>query len=257
MLDLWHALILGLVEGITEFLPISSTGHLILASRALGLSGDFLKSFEIIIQLGAILAVPFFFGRRLLANSLIWKKVLFAFLPTATVGALVYPLVKEYFLSNTTLVLWALGLGGLGLIIFEKWHQSRPELSLNLEQLSYRQALLIGLAQVAAFVPGVSRAAATIVGGLALGLPRRVIVEFSFLLAMPTMLAASGLDLVKNMGSFSGEQFGVLTVGFLVSFLSASLAIKYFLRFLEHHTFTGFGWYRIIIAGFGLILFLA
>lgn len=255
MLELWHALVLGLVEGVTEFLPISSTGHLILASRALGLSGDFLKSFEIIIQLGAILAVPIFFGRRLMANLAIWKRVLVAFLPTAIIGALVYPLVKEYLLDNTALVLWALGLGGLGLIIFEKWHQARPELVVSLEQVTYRQVFLIGLAQTLAFVPGVSRAAATILGGLALGLPRRAIVEFSFLLAIPTMLAASGLDLVTNFSSFSGDQVGVLAVGFLVSFLSAYLAIKYLLRFLERHTFTGFGVYRIVLAlAAGLII---
>ncbi len=255
MLDLSHALILGLVEGVTEFLPISSTGHLVLTSHFLGLSGDFLKSFEIIIQLGAILAVPIFFGRRLLANLAIWKRVLLAFVPTAIIGALVYPLVKGYFLDSTTLVLWALGLGGLGLIIFERWHQGRPELAVNLEQINYRQALLIGLAQVLAFVPGVSRAAATILGGLALGLPRRAIVEFSFLLAIPTMLAASGLDLVKNINSFSGAQFGILLTGFLVAFVSAYFAIKYFLRFLEHHTFTVFGVYRIVLAlAAGLII---
>lgn len=250
MLVWYHALVLGVVEGLTEFLPVSSTAHLILAARVLGLGGSpFLKSFEIVIQIGAVLAVLGVYGRSLVSGRALWGKLLAAFLPAAVIGLLLYPVVKTYLLASLPLVTWTLGLGGVVLVVFERWHLGReasPVVDIN--EISYRQALLIGLAQSVAIVPGVSRAAATIVGGLALGLPRRVIVEFSFLLALPTIAAAAGLDLVKNAGAFSPDQFGILAIGLLTSFAVAWLAIKYFLRYVAKHDFTLFGVYRIFLA---------
>ncbi|MBI5466046.1 MAG: undecaprenyl-diphosphate phosphatase [Candidatus Kerfeldbacteria bacterium] len=256
-MGLLQSLILGLVEGVTEFLPISSTGHLILTTRLLGLdSTEFVKSFEIIIQLGAILAVVVLYWRTLFVNWAIMKRLAVAFLPTAVIGLALYRLVKQYLLGSNAVVLWAMLLGGLALIIFELVHQepeARPD---ELARLPYGTALVIGLCQSLAIVPGVSRAAATIVGGLSLGLSRRAAVEFSFLLAVPTMLAATGLDLFKNASSFSSSQFGVLSAGFIVSFVVALMSIKFLLGFIKQHTFIPFGLYRILAAvSFWLVIF--
>lgn len=249
MPDPLHALVLGIVEGLTEFLPVSSTAHLILVSHFLGLeTSEFLKSFEIIIQLGAILAVLAIYGRTLVQSRELWGKIIAAFVPTAVIGLVFYNVIKTYLLASLGLVTWVLGLGGLALILFEAWYRHRIAGESSLEQITYRQAVLIGCAQSLAIVPGVSRAAATILGGLALGLPRRTIVEFSFLLALPTVAAATGLDLIKNVGAFSLDQFGALAIGFLSSFLVAYLAIKYFLRYIQQHDFTSFGIYRVALA---------
>lgn len=250
------ALILGIVEGITEFLPISSTGHLILASNLLGLfQTEFLKSFEIIIQLGAIAAVVFVYWRSFLKIK-IWQKVLAAFLPTGIIGFFLYKIIKQYLIGNETVVLWALLLGGLALIIFEKSHKEKEGASGEIEDISYKQALGIGICQSLAVVPGLSRSAATIVGGLALGLKRETIVKFSFLLAVPTMLAASGWDLLKNANSFLPEDFNVLAVGFVASFLTALIAIKWLLNFIQKNNFVSFGIYRILAAGIFWLLVL-
>lgn len=244
-----HAIILGIIEGVTEFLPISSTGHLILTSKILQLSQtDFLKSFEISIQLGAILAVVVLYWRSFFVKFEIFKKVIVAFLPTAVVGLIFYKIVKQFLLGNETVVLWALGLGGVFLIIFEIFYHEQEDSIDELEKISWRQSLIIGLCQSIAIIPGVSRAAATIVGGLILGLKRKTIIEFSFLLAVPTMAAATGFDLIKSGGGFSSDQFGLLTVGFVLSFLTAIVAIKFLLRFVKTHSFVSFGIYRIILA---------
>lgn len=250
-----HSIILGIIEGITEFLPISSTGHLILASQLLKIQdSDFLKSFEIIIQLGAILSVVVLYWKTLW-NWMTIKKLFLSFLPTAVIGLALYKIVKTYLLSSTTLVLWSLFLGGIVLIIFELWYKKYLEATLpsetaNLEEglPSYRQAIILGFFQSIAIIPGVSRSAATILGGLWLGMKRKSIVEFSFLLAVPTMLAATGLDLVKNYQSFSSDQFGILAVGFIVSFVVALFAIKFLLQYIRGHDFIAFGIYRIVLA---------
>lgn len=246
-MDIIYASILGIIEGVTEFLPISSTGHLIVTSHLLGLlQSDFLKSFEIVIQLGAILAVILLYWKKL------WKKetlmlLAVGFAPTAVIGFLFYPLVKHYLLGNALVVIITMIVGGVALITFETLYAfkvgSVPEVD---TPISYKHAALLGLFQSIALVPGVSRSAATIVGGLSLGLPRRVIVEFSFLLAIPTMMAATGLDLLKSGSSFSFEQYEMLAIGFVVAFLTALLTIKALLRFIRQHTFTAFGVYRII-----------
>ncbi len=242
------SLILGLVEGITEFLPISSTGHLILTSHILNIaSSEFLKTFEISIQLGAILAVVFLYWRQVFLNLEIIKKILLAFLPTALIGLIFYSVVKKYLLGSETVVLIALFLGGLLLILFEKIHREKPNAETNLENISYKNSFLIGLFQSIAIIPGVSRAAATIIGGLILNISRKTIVEFSFLLAIPTMAAATGLDLIKSPNVLEGNQIYLLLIGFITAFLSAILGIKFLLKFIQTHSFIPFGIYRIAL----------
>jgi undecaprenyl-diphosphatase len=253
-MEIWHSIILGIVEGITEFLPISSTGHLILTSHLLGLPDTvFTKSFEIIIQLGAILSVIFLYWKKLCDVGTI-KKLIVAFIPTGIIGLLLYKIVKTYLLGNTTVVLWSLLLGGIALIAFEMLHKEK-ESDLP-DDISYRQAVIIGICQSFAMIPGLSRSASTIVGGLMLGLKRTTIVEFSFLLAVPTMLAASSLDLIKNYSVFSFDQFGILLVGFIVSFFVALGSIKFLLNYIRKHSFIAFGIYRIALAVIFWIVFL-
>ena len=252
-MSILHAIILGIIEGLTEFLPISSTGHMILASSVLKIpTTEFLKTFEISIQLGAILAVVVLYGKTVLVNWVIMKKILAAFIPTAIVGAIFYKIIKQYLLSSEPVVLWALLIGGVALIVFELLHHEKEAAVGEVQAISYRQAVAIGLFQSLAVVPGVSRAAATIVGGLVVGLKRRTIVEFSFLLAVPTMLVASGFDLLNNIEKFSLSESHLLAVGFITSFGMAILGIKFFLAYIQKRTFIAFGIYRIII----VILFL-
>ena len=247
-MDILHTFILGVVEGVTEFLPISSTGHLILVGELLKIPAtNFQKSFDIIIQLGAILSVIVLYWKTLW-NIEIIKKLIVAFIPTGIIGLSLYHIVKTYLIGNHTIVLWSLLLGGIALIIFELWHKEESTATARIEDISYRQAVYIGLFQSLAIIPGLSRSAATIVGGLVLGLSRVTIVEFSFLLAVPTMLAASGLDLIKNASSFSTDQFGTLALGFVVSFIVAIFSIKFLLGFIKKHNFIPFGIYRIVIA---------
>lgn len=252
MFTFLHAIVLGLVEGVTEFLPISSTGHMILAANLMHISEtDFVKSFEIIIQLGAILAVLALFWKKLLTNAKIFLRVAVAFIPTAIIGLLLYKVVKHYLLGSVSVVVWSLLIGGIALIIFEKLHKDKigsDDTTLELESITYKQALVIGLCQSVAIIPGVSRSAATIVGGLLLGISRAAIVEFSFMLAVPTMAAATLLDLIKGGFSFSGSEMSMLLVGMIVAFVSAILAIKFLIRFVKNNSFTRFGIYRIAIA---------
>lgn len=241
-----HALIFGIVEGITEFLPVSSTAHLILASHVLRLGEtEFVKSFQIIIQLGAILSVVVLYWKKFW-NWDVLTKLAVAFIPTGVIGLTVYKAVKGYLLGNMNVVLLSLLLGGVALIVFERFH-NRTDSEVDFSEITYGKALLIGLFQSIAIVPGVSRSAATIVGGSLIGISKRTIVEFSFMLAVPTMLAASALELFKNHSALAGN-FGVLGVGFVVSFITAIAAIKSFLSYLKKRDFTAFGWYRIILA---------
>ena len=255
-MTLMQAIILGIVEGITEFLPISSTGHLILTSRLLGLSQtDFQKSFEIAIQLGAIASVIVLYWRRFLELAVV-SRVLVAFLPTGLIGFALYRIVKTYLFDSDVVVLWALGLGGVALIVFELLHREGDDAVADVSSISYAKAFLIGVFQSLSMVPGVSRAGATILGGLFLGLSRTTIVEFSFLLAVPTMLAATGYDLFRNASSFAPEQFGVLAAGLIASFVVALLSIKFLLAFVRTRTFIPFGIYRIVIAlAFALVIY--
>ncbi len=239
---------MGIVEGVTEFLPISSTGHLILVGDFLKISPtDFTKSFDIIIQLGAISAVIILYWKTLCNVEMI-KKLLVAFIPTGIIGLALYKTVKTYFIGNEGIVLLSMLVGGVVLIAFEFWHKKSEIAVSEVGAISYRQAVAIGLFQSIAIIPGVSRSAATIVGGLLLGLKRKAIVEFSFLLAVPTMLAASGLDLVKNYSLFSVDQIGVLAVGFVFALFTAGFSIKFLLSYIQNHNFIPFGVYRIIVA---------
>lgn len=248
-MDIIQAVILGIVEGVTEFLPISSTGHLILAARILRIAqSDFVKSFEIIIQLGAILSVVVLYFKSLYRDCETIKRLFVAFIPTGIAGFIFYKLAKKFVLGNIHVVFWSLILGGILIIIFELLHRERDSARDSLYSISYRQAVCIGLFQAIAIIPGVSRSAATIMGGLLLGLKRKTIVEFSFLLAIPTMLAATVLDLSKSAASFSHSQFILLGVGFIVSFTVAMLAIKIFLIFITNNSFIIFGIYRILVA---------
>src|SRR3990172_11993990 len=244
-----HTLILGIVEGVSEFLPISSTGHLILASTLLHLEQtDFQKSFQIAIQLGAILSVVVLYWRSLLVNFEILKRVITAFIPTAILGFLFYKIIKRVLLGSNTVVLCSLLMGGIFLILFEVWHREKESASEELSAISYSKSFMIGLCQAVAMIPGVSRSAATIIGGLILGIKRKTIVEFSFLLSVPTMAAATGLDLMKNGGHFSLEEFKLLLMGFITSFVVALLSIKWLIHFIKNHTFISFGIYRILIS---------
>ena len=246
-MNIIQSIILGIVEGATEFLPISSTGHLILASSLLGImQSDFVKTFEIVIQLGAILAVLFFYWRSFLDWTLL-KKIIVAFIPTGIIGLALYHVAKAYLIGNEWVVLVALLLGGIALIVFEKWHGETPGAH-DLTTLSYRDAALIGVAQSVAIIPGVSRSAATVLGGMSLGLSRAAIVEFSFLLAVPTMAAATGLDLFKSSANFSTHEWLLLAVGFFVSFVVALAAIRWLLNYIRQHSFVAFGIYRIVLS---------
>ena len=245
----WHVVVFGVVEGLTEFLPVSSTGHLILTARLLGLpQTEFMKSFEIAIQLGAMLAVVFIYGKFLLRQPEVIKRVLAALLPTLAVGFLLYNTVKQYLFSNDSVILISLALGGVVLILFDRWHREGPQAVSKLEAIPYRSSFLIGLVQALAVVPGISRSGATIVGGLALGLSRKTVVEFSFLLAVPTLLAATTLDVIKNRSSFAQADWGLLLLGSAVSFVVALVTIRFFLRFVERGGFLVFGIYRILAA---------
>ena len=259
MLDVASAFILGIVEGFTEFLPISSTAHLNLASDLMGFAqSEYVKTFEIAIQSGAILAVITLYWKKFL-DAEIMKRVAVAFVPTAIVGAALYKVIKSFLIGNTAIALWALALGGALLIFFEKFHKEptgERVRGLADSTMSYKQSFFVGIFQSVAMVPGVSRAAATIVGGMLLGVRRAEIVEFSFLLAVPTMLAATGLDLLKSGGAFSASEFNVLAIGFVASFAMAIISIKFLLAYIRRHTFTAFGIYRILLVALFVLLFI-
>jgi len=261
--DVFSAFILGIVEGVTEFLPISSTGHLILVGSILAFTGERAKTFEIFIQLGAILSIVWLYRVKLLsivrgirspyANGFILK-VFLAFIPSAFVGVLTHSYIK-YYLFNTATVAMALIGGGIAIIIIERIVK-RPEV-LDIDAISYRLALGIGLFQVLSLFPGVSRAGATIMGGVILGLERRVATEFSFFLAIPTMFAAVSFDLVKGIPYLRGGDFPLFATGFIIAFIIAILVVKALLKFVARHDFTPFGYYRIIFGGIILLHYLS
>ncbi len=248
-MDILHSLILSCVEGITEFLPISSTGHLILVSKVFSITQtEFVKDFEIIIQLGAIFAIVFLYFKDLIRSKIIWKKILTAFIPTAIIGFFLFKFIKEYLIGNLNITLIAMLVGGIALIILELMYKEKDHHADSIEKISYFNAFLIGLFQSLAIIPGVSRSAATIVSALFLGTKRKAAAEFSFLLAIPTMLAATSLDIVKSEFSFSAYEWGFLAIGFLGSFVTAILVVKWFISYIQKHTFIPFGVYRIVLS---------
>lgn len=251
-MTLFQSIIIAIVEGLTEFLPVSSTGHMILASAAMGIHDDeFVKTFEVFIQLGAILAIALMYIKRFFRGLQIYYKLFAAFVPTAIVGLLAYDIIKGY-LFNPVVVSISLIIGGVILILIDKKVVSKESELAEVEDISYKNAFFIGLFQCLSMVPGTSRAAATIIGGVFNGLDKKQATEFSFLLAVPTMMAAGGYDLIKSDLAFTQAQIMMLAVGSLVAFISAWIAVKLFLKYVSKNGFTAFGWYRIVIG----ILFL-
>ncbi len=246
-----ESIILGITEGITEFLPISSTAHMIIVSTLLGLKQTLSNvAFEVIIQLGATLAIVAIYLDKINFKEIeLWKKVILAFFPLAIIGFLLRHQIKELF--NLYTVAWMFIIGGIVFFIVEKIYSEEKVKINEVEKVTYRQALLIGFFQVFALIPGTSRSGSTIVGGMLGGLSRKTAADFSFLLAIPTMFAASGYEFVKNVSSFKDQNLLVLAVGFVVSFISCYIAVKWFLKFVKKYTLNPFGIYRIIV---GIIL---
>jgi undecaprenyl-diphosphatase len=252
-LDYASAVILAIVEGLTEFLPVSSTGHLILVALLLNVpQSAFVKSFELAVQFGAILAVVALYWRHFLQIPVL-KRLIVGFVPTGIVGLLIYRTFKDILLGNAQVVLWALFLGGVLLVLFELRYKERAAVD-DVAKIPYKHCFMIGLIQSIAVIPGVSRSAPTIIGGLALGMKRETIVLFSFLLAVPTMVAASIYDLLNSYAEFSLAQVDILLVGFVVSFLVALPAVRLFLNYVKRNNFIPFGIYRILLVAAFFVL---
>ncbi|HEX9007827.1 MAG TPA: undecaprenyl-diphosphate phosphatase [Patescibacteria group bacterium] len=247
-MNIIQAIILSVIEGLTEFLPISSTGHLILAEHFLNIpSTEFVKSFDIIIQLGAILAVVWLYWKKLLISRNLWKQIIIAFIPTGVLGLIFYSPIKHYLLDNIYVTIVSLFIGGIALLVIDRKFKEKNAITTS-EKIGTKKLITIGLFQSISMIPGISRSAATIVGGLFTGLSRQEAVEFSFLLAIPTMTAATGLDLIKTGHSFSPNEIVILSIGFVVTFFSALIAVKAFTQYVANHNFKYFAIYRIILA---------
>ncbi len=262
------AIILGIVEGVTEFLPISSTGHLILATKLLGFDAEKWAAFNVIIQLGAILAIVVLYWRTFWAvlegmfrkSATSWRfirNVLIGFLPSAVLGFLLINKI-EMLLGNAVVVAWAFILGGIAILVIERLVKETPVV--GVAEMPLKTVIGVGLIQCLSMIPGVSRSGATIMGGLSLGVERRTAAEFSFFLAIPTMLGATTLELVKHhdtlLAGASGVGFGTVAVGFAVSFVVAIVVVKAFVHYISRHGFAPFAWYRII-AGTAALIWLA
>ena len=253
-MTIFDSIILGTIEGVTEFLPISSTGHLIVASQFLGIDQtEVTKAYEVIIQFAAILAVIINYKEKFTIKKIdLWTKVFLAFIPIGTVGFIFSDQIKELFSIQIVAIMFIIG--GIIFLIVEKFFiPNETHLIDDVEQVTLKQAMIIGFAQIFALIPGTSRAGSTIIGALLVGLSRRASAEFSFLLAFPVMSAVTAYDLLKHYNDFSDTSLTTLGVGFIVSFFIAYLTIKLFLVFLEKFTFVAFGIYRII---FGILLLL-
>ena len=253
------AALMGIVEGLTEFLPVSSTGHLILTGSLLGMQGEAIKTFEIAIQTGAILAVVIFyrlrikeallgFGRRPAATRLV-SNVVIGFLPAGVIGLLLYKTIKAH-LFNAPVVAGAFVVGALIILWVEKRLRPVPRIH-SLDELTALDALKVGFVQCLGMIPGTSRSGATIIGGMLLGLSRQAATEFSFFLAIPTLIAAGGYSLWKARGLLTAADVPLFAVGFVVSFLAAWLCVRWLLRYVSTHTFVAFAWYRI---AFGIVV---
>ena len=259
---LWIAFLLGIIEGVTEFLPVSSTGHLIIGAELLGYSDPSSKVFEIFIQLGAILAVVVEYRKKILDTfigirkdkvaQIFTKNLIIAFIPAALLGLFFHSLIKLH-LFNPIVVGTALIVGGIIMITIEKKIKNKPKV--DVDKISNKQALIIGLAQCFSLIPGVSRAASTIMGGMIAGLDRKTATEFSFFLAIPIIFAASIFDLSSNIGILSTNDIPVFLMGFMTAFLSSYFIIRIFIWFISRNTFIIFGWYRIIVGFLAIYYF--
>lgn len=254
----FEAIILALIEGLTEFLPVSSTGHMILGSAAMGVENDdFTKLFMIVIQLGAILAVFVLYFKRFFQSIQFYLKLIVAFIPAAILGILLSDYIDEL-LESPMAVAISLLVGGIILLFVDNWF-NKPRIH-EMDEMTYWDALKVGFFQCIAMIPGVSRSGASIVGGMSQKMSRKLAAEFSFFLALPTMLGATAkktLDFFEKHDSLSGEQVNLLIVGNVVAFIVAIIAIKGFIGFLNKHGFKLFGWYRIVLGGVILILLLS
>lgn len=254
-MTIFNSIILGIVEGITEFLPISSTAHLDITREILGIvSSDFLKTFEIGIQSGAILAVLLLYGKKLFTSKKYFLNTALAFIPTGIIGFFLYKIVKSLFLGNIYLATSMLFVGGIVIIVFEKISERKISERKNLENhrevedLTKKELIILGISQAIAVIPGVSRSGAVIVAGRILKIPKTTITEFSFVLAVPTILAATIYDLYKNNFSLSNNEWLLFGVGFLTAFIVAFIVIRWLLTYIRSHSFAIFGWYRIIFS---------
>ncbi len=253
----FEALIIAIIEGLTEFLPISSTGHMMIATALLGIKATpFVKLFTIAIQLGAILSVVVLYFKRFFRSFDFYTKLVVAFIPAAIFGVLLGDYIDAA-LENLMGVAVALFIGGIVLLFVDKWFKNNNQ---DAEKdITYPKALKIGLLQCLAMWPGMSRSACTIIGGMTQGLTRKNAAEFSFFLAVPTMFAATAkklLDFYKEGISLNGQEINILIFGNIIAFIVALLAIKSFIGFLNKYGFKGFGWYRIIVGGILIVLFL-
>lgn len=255
-MTLLQAIILAIIEGITEYLPVSSTGHMIIGSTVMGIEQDeFVKLFTVAIQFGAILSVVVLYWKRFFQSMDFYMKLFVAFVPAVAFG-LAFNDQIEALLENVTVVAVALVLGGIIFLFIDRWTH-RP-LETTEPTVGYKQAVIIGLFQCLAMIPGVSRSASTIIGGMTQGLTRRSAAEFSFFLAVPTMFGAmvkSIYDYVKEGGTITSEHITLFAAGNIVAFIVAIIAIRSFIAFLTKHGFTAFGWYRIVLGGVILLLY--
>ncbi len=253
-MDLTQAIILAVVEGITEFLPVSSTGHMILVSDMLGIVADeFSTSFMVGIQLGAILAVFMMYGKRFWQRKNEARVIATAFVPTAIVGFIGYKLIKSWLLESVWITGGALFVGGVMMVVGEKWIEKRIKPKKQVADLKWQEAATLGVFQSLSVIPGVSRALTSIWGGMYLGLPRTEAVEMSFMLAVPTMAAATAWDLLNSGWGFSGNEWRLLGFGFVTAFMVAWVVVKWFLKYVRSHSFHAFGWYRIALFVFLMI----
>ena len=252
-MSLIHVIILGIIEGLTEFLPISSTAHLILVSQLLNIpQTDFQKFFEVFIQSGAILAVFFIYLKYVLKNKKIIPKVIASFVPTAVIGFLLYKIIKHVFFNSRLLMALSFFiLGAVFLVIEYLIKNKKIKLTQSIDRLNYQTAIIVGFMQALAVIPGVSRAGIVLVTMMILGFKREESARYSFLLAVPTILAASGYDLYKSKDLlvFSSNNLFLLMIGFVVSFISAYVVVNWFIKYLQKNTLNLFAIYRIILAG--------
>ncbi len=255
-MTIFDSVILGVIEGFTEFLPISSTGHLIVASGFLGIDQTAItKAYEVIIQFAAILAVILNYREKFTLKKIdLWKKVFIAFLPIGTVGYLFSSQIKELFSIEVVAIMFIVG--GVVFLIVEKFFiKEEKNLIDDVEKITLKQSIVIGFAQIFALIPGTSRAGSTIIGALLVGINRKASAEFSFLLAFPVMSAVTGYDLLKHYKEFSDANLLTLGIGFIISFIVATITIKLFMAFLDRFTFVAFGIYRILFGTILLIVF--
>ncbi|HHD82396.1 MAG TPA: undecaprenyl-diphosphate phosphatase [Campylobacterales bacterium] len=250
-MDILQAIVIGVIEGFTEFLPISSTGHMIVASKFLGVEqSNLIKAYEVIIQFAAILAVVLLYREKINFKEIdLWSKIMAAFLPLAIIGFLLKDWVKEIFVIET--VAWMFIVGGIIFIVVEYFHDDEAKSAKEVEEITWRQSMIIGFGQVLSLVPGTSRAGSTIIAGMLSGVNRKASTEFSFLLAIPVMTAVAGYDLLKHYDEFINVDLTAFAIGFVVAFVVAYITIKLFIVFLQRFTFVAFGIYRII---FGVVL---